>query len=285
MVDAQPNVHRRRLGLQLRALRKEAGLNLGEAALKLKLSGAPALSKIENGKQRVQPVAIPGFLEAYRCTDKERAAEVRGLATLASSAKRTSLLTKYHESVQSPFAEYVHLEELAKRAEVFTGTIPGLLQTEEYAYAMVAGSRKWSTDREIRRKVDLRIVRRTALTRDDPLHLWCVLDEAALRREIGGPEVMRQQFIHLTEVAEELPHVTIQVLPFAKGAHAGVDGAFTVLHFEAGPPVAVVEPMTTSLYLEEEEDIGRYETGFSHLRADALDPERSLVFIRNLIKD
>ena len=96
---------------------------------------------------------------------------------------------------------------------------------------------------------------------------------------------MRQQVTHLAQVAEELPQVTVQVLPFAKGAHAGVDGALTLLHFEAGPPVAIVEPMTTSLYLEEDRDIGRYETGFNHLRAAALDPEQSLAFIRRLTKD
>ncbi|GAA1919715.1 helix-turn-helix domain-containing protein [Streptantibioticus ferralitis] len=285
MVDAQPNVHRRRLGLELRALRKEAGLNLDDAASKLGLSGAPALSKIENGKQRVAPIAIAGFLEAYNCTDPARSAEIRSLATLASSGKRTSLLARYRDSVRDPFAEYVHLEELAKRAETFVYLLPGLLQTEEYAQAVVTGSRKWSTQRDIRKFVELRMKRQQALTRSEPLGLWCVLDEAALRREVGGPDVMRRQLQRLVEVSEELPHVAIQVLPFAKGAHAGMDGGFTLLHFEAGPPVAVVEPMTTSLYLEDDRDVGRYETGFNHLRAEALDTEQSLAFIRNMIKD
>ncbi len=285
MVDAQPNLHRRRLGMALRSLRKEADLNLGDAATRLKLSGSSALSKIENGKQRVPPISIAGFLEAYECTDPVRAAQIRVLATLASSAKRTSLLTRYRESVRDPFAEYVQLEEIARRAETFNLIVPGLLQTEEYAQAVVAGSRKWSTQRDVRKFVELRMVRQTALTRSDPLQLWCVLDEAVLRRQIGGPEVMRQQFARLAEVAETMTHVTIQVLPFGKGSHAGLDGEFTLLHFETGPPVAVVEPMTTSLYLEEDRDIGRYETSFDHLRADALDPEQSLVFIRDLIKD
>ena len=278
MVDAQPNLHRRRLGMALRSLRKEAGLNLGDAAEKLNLSGSPALSKIENGKQRVQPISVPGFLEAYECTDTARGAEIRALATLAASPKRTSLLTRYRDTVRdNPFAAYVHLEELARRAEVFHLIVPGLLQTEEYAHAMVSDSRKWSAQREIRNFVELRMMRQEALTRSDPLRLWCVIDEAALRRQVGGPQVMRNQLVRLVEAAEELSHVTLQVLPFAKGSHAGVDGAFTLLHFDAGPPVAVVEPMTTALYLEEEGDIGRYETSFDHLQADALDPERSLV--------
>lgn len=286
VVDAQPNLHRRRLGLELRALRKEAGLNLGDAAVKLGLSGAPALSKIENGKQRVAPIAIAGFLEAYECPkDSVRAAEIRAFASLASSGKRTSLLTRYRDTVRDPFAEYIHLEELAKRSETYANIVPGLLQTDAYAQAVVAGSRKWSVQRDIRKFVELRMARQRALTREEPLGLWCVLDEAALRRQVGGPEVMREQYRRLLEVAEGHPHVAIQVLQFEKGAHAGMDGPFTLLHFEAGPPVAVVEPMTTSLYLEEDSDVGRYETAFNHLRGEALDADQSLDFIRNLIKD
>lgn len=285
MVDAQPNLHRRRLGLELRALRKEAGLNLDDAASRLGLSGAPALSKIENGKQRVQPVAIPGFLEAYGCLDKARSSEIRSLASLASSGKRISLLSRYRDTVRDPFAEYIHLEELARRAESFAYLIPGLLQTEEYAQAVVAGSRKWSTQRDIKKFVELRMLRQQALTRRNPLSLWCVLDESALHREVGGPDVMRHQLERILEVSEELPHVDVQVLPFNKGAHAGMDGAFTLLHFEAGPPVAVVEPMTTSLYLEEDGDVGRYETGFNHLQAEALDVTDSSKFIHHMIKD
>ncbi|MFD6934667.1 helix-turn-helix domain-containing protein [Streptomyces goshikiensis] len=286
MVDAQPNLHRRRLGLELRALRKEAGFNLGDAATLLGLSGAPALSKIENGKQRVAPIAVAGFLETYNCPkDSARAAEIRVLASLASSGKRMSLLTRYRDTVRDPFAEYIHLEELAKRSETYGHIIPGLLQTDAYAQAVVAGSRKWSTQRDIRKFVELRMVRQRALTRDEPLGLWCVLDEAALRRQVGGPEVMREQYRRLLEVSEKLPHVAIQVLPFERGAHSAMDGAFVLLHFEAGPPVAVVEPMTTSLYLEEDNDVGRYETGFNHLRSEALDTDDSFAFIRNLIKD
>jgi transcriptional regulator with XRE-family HTH domain len=285
VADAQPNVHRRRLGLELRALRKESGLNLGDAASRLGLSGAPALSKIENGKQRVPAAAVAEFLHAYGCTDQARVAEIRKLAALAASARRTSILTRYRDAVRDPFAEYVHLEELATRAVMFTHLVPGLLQTEEYAQAVVSGSRKWSTQRDIHKFVELRMLRQRALTRSEPLALWCVLDEAALRRTVGGPEIMRRQFERLVEVAEGLPHVAVQILPFDKGAHAGMDGGFTLLHFEAGPPVAVVEPMTTSLYLEEDRDVGRYETALNHLRAESLAPEESLAFIRDLIKD
>ncbi|GAA2493553.1 helix-turn-helix transcriptional regulator [Streptomyces thermolineatus] len=285
MADAQPNLFRRRLGLELRSLRKRAGLSLVEASERLGLSGAPALSKIENGRQRVPPVSVPGFLEVYGVTDPEAGSEIRRLALLAASGKQTSLLAAYRESVRDPFAEYIHLEELALRAESFSYLIPGLLQTEEYAHAVVAGSRKWSTAKEIRSFVELRMVRQQALVREKPLGLWCILDEAALHRQVGGPAVMRRQLQRLLEAAESLPHVAIQVLPFRKGAHAGMDGPFTIMRFEAGPPIAVVEPMTTSLYLEDDADVERYETGFNHLRAESLDDEQSAELIHNLIKD
>ncbi|MDX2825420.1 helix-turn-helix transcriptional regulator [Streptomyces ipomoeae] len=285
MTDAQPNLHRRRLGLELRSLRKEAGMSLAEAAERLSLSGAPALSKIENGKQRVPPIALAGFFETYGLQDQTRIDNLRRLASLANTGKRSNLFDQYRQSIRDPFAEYLHLEELADKSETFTWLIPGLLQTEAYARAVVERSRKWQTDREISNFVALRMARQETLTRDNPLQLWCVLDESALQREVGGKHVMRAQLEHLLEVTADHRNVVIQVLAFTHGAHAGIDGPFHLLHFPAGPPVVVVEPMTTSLYLEEDSDVGRYETAFNHLRAEALDAEASQRYIHDLIKD
>ncbi len=285
MTDAQPNLHRRRLGLELRSLRKAARMSLAEAADRLSLSGAPALSKIENGKQRVPPIALAGFFEVYGLRDKDRVDKLRRLASLANSGRRTNLLDQYRQSIRDPFAEYLHLEELASKSDTFAWVIPGLLQTEDYARAVVERSRKWQTDREIDSFVELRMVRQKALSRENPLHLWCVLDESALQREVGGKHVMKAQLERLLDVTVQNKNVAVQVLPFAYGAHAGVDGPFHLLHFPAGPPVAVVEPMTTSLYLEEDSDIGRYETAFNHLRTEALDAEASQRYIHDLIKD
>lgn len=291
MTDAQPNLHRRRLGLELRALRGSSqsgqGMSLSEAAQRLGVAGAPALSKIENGKQRVPPIALAGFFEVYGPIDDERKAKIRNLASLASSGKRSNLLDEYKQTISDPFAEYLHLEELASRSETFTGIIPGLLQTKDYARTLVQRSRQWKTNRDIEAFVDLRMARQNALTREDPnpLHLWCVLDESALARVVGGKQVMRRQLEQLLDITEEHKHIAIQVLPFSYGAHAGIDGPFHLLHFPAGPPVAVVEPMTTALYLEEDSDIGRYETAFNHLRTEALSVEASRRFIHDKIKD
>lgn len=285
MTDAQPNLHRRRLGLELRSLRKAAGMSLAEAADRLSLSGAPALSKIENGKQRVPPIALAGFFEVYGLRDKDRVDKLRRLASLANSGRRTNLLDQYRQSIRDPFAEYLHLEELASKSDTFAWVVPGLLQTADYARAVVERSRKWQTDREIDSFVELRMVRQGALSRENPLHLWCVLDESALQREVGGKQVMKAQLERLLDVTAQNKNVAIQILPFAYGAHGGVDGPFHLLHFPAGPPVAVVEPMTTSLYLEEDSDIGRYETAFNHLRTEALDAEASQRYIHDVIKD
>ncbi|WP_409238363.1 helix-turn-helix domain-containing protein [Streptomyces sp. PA5.6] len=291
MTDAQPNLHRRRLGLELRALRSSSlggqGMSLTEAAQRLALSGAPALSKIENGKQRVPLIALAGFFEVYGPVDDERKDKIRALASLASSGKRSNLLDEYKNSIRDPFAEYLHLEVLASRSETFTWVIPGLLQTKDYARTLVKQSRKWSTDRDIDSFVDLRMARQKALTRTDtdPLHLWCVLDESALVRAVGGKQVMREQLEYLLNLTDEHKHIAIQVLPFAYGAHAGIDGPFHLLHFPAGPPLAVVEPMTTALYLEEDSYITRYETSFNHLRTEALSVEASRRFIHDKIKD
>ncbi|MGJ5899054.1 helix-turn-helix domain-containing protein [Streptomyces niveiscabiei] len=285
MTDAQPNLHRRRLGLELRALRKATGMSLTEAAERLCLSGASALSKIENGKQRVPGIALAGFFEVYGLQKKDRIEKIRKLASLANSNKRANLFDQYRQSVRDPFAEYLHLEELASKCETFAWIVPGLLQTPDYARVIVERSRKWQTAREISNFVELRMARQEALLRESPLHLWCVLDESALLREVGGKPVMKAQLEHLLAVTEEHKHVALQILPFSQGAHAGFDGPFHLLHFPVGPPVVVVEPMTTSLYLEEDSDIGRYEMAFGHLRSEALDTEASRRAIHDLIKD
>ncbi|WP_416973920.1 helix-turn-helix domain-containing protein [Streptomyces sp. 4F14] len=285
MTDAQPNLHRRRLGLELRALRKATGMSLTEAAERLCLSGASALSKIENGKQRVPGIALAGFFEVYGLQKKDRIEKIRKLTSLANSNKRANLFDQYRQSVRDPFAEYLHLEELASKCETFAWIVPGLLQTPDYARVIVERSRQWQTTREIDNFVELRMVRQQALFREEPLHLWCVLDESALLREVGEKHVMKAQLEHLLAVTEEHKHVTLQILPFTQGAHAGVDGQFHLLHFPVGAPVVVVESMTTAQYLEEDSDIGRYEMAFNHLRSEALDVGASKRHIHDLIKD
>ncbi|MBP0460173.1 helix-turn-helix domain-containing protein [Streptomyces bomunensis] len=286
VAEARPNVHRRRFGSALRSLRIAAGLSMDEAAERLGLSGKPALSKIENGKQRVSGLGLTAFLQVYGVDAEGTVSKVKGMASLAASGKRTNLLDEYKDAIRSQeFEEFLNLEGMASKAESYLHVVPGLLQTEDYATAIVDSSHKWPSKREIKQFVALRMARQAALTRESPIEFWCILDESALRRTAGGPEVMRGQLRKLLDVTEPGGNVAIQVLPFSAGAHAGIDGSFQLLHFHVGPPVAVVESMTTSLYLEEDRDIGRYEAALDFLRAQALDGQASRRFIHDLIKD
>lgn len=286
MADAKPTLMRRRLGLALRTLRQRAGLSLQEASGRLGMSGPPVLSKIENGKMRVPVASLDAYFEIYDVPEG-RKPEIRKLASLASSGRRGNLINQYKDAVDDPFADYLELEELANHADLYASQIiPGLLQTEEYAHAVVGSGIRWRTKREVSTFVELRMRRQAVLRRDAPLIFWCVLDEATLRRGVGGKEILRAQLRHLLDVEDELPHVQLQVMPFGMGAHAGVsNGSYSVFRFDTGDPVVVVEPLTTSLYLEEDAHVGQYELAFNLLRAGALGTEESRTFIHEINKE
>jgi transcriptional regulator with XRE-family HTH domain len=280
---------RRRLGLALRTLRQRTGLNLQDASEKLGLSGPPVLSKIENGKMRVQVSALDKYFHVYEVSDDRRREEIRKLASMASSGRRANLFSQYRDAIDELFAGYLELEDLASHADLYASTlIPGLLQTEAYAHAVVSAGTRWHTKREVRSFVELRMRRQAVLRRDDsPLHLWCVLDEATLRRTIGGKSALVEQLRHILNTLDELPHVQVQVMPFARGEHpgAGTGGAYSVFRFDSGDPIVVVEPLTTSLYLEEDAHVGRYDTAFNLLRAAALGTHESREFIQKIIEE
>ncbi|MFH9606872.1 helix-turn-helix domain-containing protein [Streptomyces sp. NPDC017448] len=284
MTEAGPTVHRRLLGQALRGLRESAGLSQASAAAQLGIQTS-ALSKIENGKQRVFPIQLPSYFRVYRCEDTPEAEQIRQLASLAASGKRSNLLTLYSNVVQSQFAPYLAMEELADKHDGYSWVVPGLLQTEDYARALVKRSHQWRSPKKIKDFVDLRMARQKILHRDNPPQIWTVLDEAALRRVVGRPHVMRKQLERLLEASESTPHLHIQVLPFNFGAHSGIDGPFQILYFPAGPPVVVVESMTSALYLEEVSDVSRYETAINYLRTESLGADASRQFIHNVLKE
>ncbi|MEU0739288.1 helix-turn-helix transcriptional regulator [Streptomyces sp. NPDC006134] len=286
MVEARPNVHRRRFGSLMRSLRRSAGLSLEEAAERLGLSGKPALSKIENGKQRVSGLGLTAFFSVYGVESEETRAKVRAMAAQAASGKRTNLLHEYREAVQTDgFEDFLYLEGMAIRSEALLTMIPGLLQTEAYATSIVERSQVWSSKREVARFVELRLARQAVLSREDPLDLHCILDESALRRVVGGPKVMKEQLEYLLTVMDERSNVVVQVLPFEAGAHAAIDGPFQLLEFEVGSPIVVVETKTTSVYFEEDGDVDRYRSALDSLRTQALDAQASRRYIQELTKD
>ncbi|MCD9142882.1 helix-turn-helix domain-containing protein [Streptomyces albireticuli] len=280
MADITPTLLRRRLGAALKTLRVRSGLNLADGAKLLGVS-SPTLSKVENGRQRTDPER---FFTAYGVTDAERVEEVREIAKLADSSRHQSLYVQYKDVISDRFADFLEMEQIATGIDLYGALlIPGVLQTVEYASAAIGGISVLRTAREARASTELRMKRQEVLT-SSSLALRCVLDEASLRRELGGPSVLRQQLEHLLTVSRQ-PNVELQVIPFKAGMHTGLDGAYTVFHFEVGSPVVAVEPLTTSHYLEEDDQVARYDVAFDRLRTQALDPEASRDFIARIAEE
>jgi hypothetical protein len=187
----------------------------------------------------------------------------------------------YADALPSWFGDYVGLEDGAKSKLIYENQlVPSLMQTGDYAVAITRAARPWVDDDEVERQVAARTTRQALLTAPDPLQVWAVLDEAVLRRKVGGAATMRAQLLRLGEISA-LPNVTLQVIPFDAGAHASMGTSFSLLHFpEAGDsPIVYIENHTSSQYLETRAEIERYTLVFDHLRASALSPERSADFI------
>ncbi|MEU2872393.1 helix-turn-helix transcriptional regulator [Streptomyces olivoreticuli] len=289
MSDAKPTMLRRRLGAILKTMRVRTGLNLAEAAKLLGLAGPPALSKIENGKQRPD---LEKFFTVYGVKDAVRIAETMEIARLSDSARQRRIFTQFRDVIRPQFADFLELEEIATHTDTYAAlAIPGLLQTAAYANAIIQGGSVWSTARDVRDFVELRMKRQDvlALTPADeasrtPLTLRCVLDEACLRRAVGGPDALQGQLEHLL-LLSKLPNIELRVLPFTTGAHTGMDGSFTIFHLAAGEPVVAVEPLTHSLYLDEDARVARYTHAFEYLLDQALAPASSRDFITRIAKE
>ena len=191
----------------------------------------------------------------------------------------------WHEYTDLPLSAFVGLEAAASSMSTYAAqVIPGLFQTREYARAVIRGIHHSLASDDIERQVELRMERQSLLTADDPPKLWVVVDEAAVRRQVGGPEVMREQIENLIKIGS-FPNVTLQILPFAKGEHAGLDGAFMIVGFpeQADPNMVYIENTAAKdLYVEDTDVVREYDVLFDHLRASALSPTESVSFLRGL---
>ncbi len=237
------------------------------------------VSRIETSKVGVTPKDVGRLLDLYELTPSKR----EELLDLARDSQKKGWWHAYGD-LPTEYATYIGLEAEATSIRSFAPEIiPGLLQTEDYARAVIRAALIISPQREVERRVEVRMARQKLLSQDRPLRLWAIIDEAALCRVVGGSEVMRSQLERLLEAAE-LPHVTLQVLPFSVGAHAATSGGFEVLEFPvpADPDVAFLENLTGSLYVEHEMDVYRYTLAFDHLRAKALDPDESCRLIAEM---
>jgi transcriptional regulator with XRE-family HTH domain len=274
-----PTVRRRRLGLELRRLREAAGITIEVVAERLECSSSK-VSRIETGHSGATPRDVRDMLAVYGVTGP--AADE--LVQIAREARQKGWWHLYGTVLTGA---YVGLEAAASSIEQYEAqVVPGLLQVPEYARTMIRKARPDITESEVERRVRVRMARQSLVSQDDPLHLAVVLDEAVFHRLVGGLAVMRRQLDHLMMIGGR-SNVTLQVLPFAVGAHAGMDGSFAILGYDdpADPDVVFAENAAGGLFLEKDEELRRYHGIFDQLRTSALQPDQSAEFIAARAKE
>jgi transcriptional regulator with XRE-family HTH domain len=280
--EHSPTVRRRRLALELRRLREAARLTCEEVAEHLECS-ASKISRVETGRVSVSPRDVRDMLELYGVPAVQR----ESLVQLARDSRQKGWWHAYSDTMQPQMATYIGLESAASEIRIYeVSLIPGLLQTEDYARAVIRAGMVNSPAEDIERRVSLLMARQPAVVRDDPPKVWAVLDEAALRRRVGGSGLMRLQLEHLLAQAA-LPNVAVQVIPFAGGAHPAMGRPFIILVFpeRVDTDVVYLEDLTSALYLEDVAEVDRYNVFFNHLRATALSFDDSAALITSVLKE
>ena len=280
--EHSPTVRRRRLALELRRLREAAKLTCEEVAEHLECS-ASKISRVETGRVSVSPRDVRDMLELYGVPADQR----ESLVQLARDSRQKGWWHAYSDTMQPQMATYIGLESAASEIRIYeVSLIPGLLQTEDYARAVIRAGMVNSPAEDIERRVSLLMARQPAVIRDDPPKVWAVLDEAALRRRVGGSGLMRLQLEHLLAQAA-LPNVAVQVIPFAGGAHPAMGRPFIILVFpeRVDTDVVYLEDLTSALYLEDVAEVDRYNVFFNHLRATALSFDDSAALITSVLKE
>ncbi|MFP3991821.1 helix-turn-helix transcriptional regulator [Streptomyces sp. E11-3] len=279
--NVNPTVRRRRLGQELRRLRELKGMTAEEVAERLLVSQSK-ISRLENGRRSISQRDVRDLCGVYEVDDH------RIVDSLMQMAKDSRQQGWWHAYGDIPYSVYIGLETDAASLRVYEPqVVSGLLQTRAYAEALINGALPETTPTDIEKRVQVRMRRQDRINAEEsPLRLWAVLDEAALRRTVGDRQVMIDQLDHLVEVSQ-LPHVTVQVMPFTMGAHPGVNGQYAVLEFPdaADSSVVYIEGVTSDLYLEKAHDVQKYSVMYEHLRAQALNVDQTRQFITEIAKE
>ncbi|SDM93850.1 helix-turn-helix domain-containing protein [Streptomyces wuyuanensis] len=278
--NVNPTVRRRRLGQELRRLRELKGMTAEEVADRLLVSQSK-ISRLENGRRSISQRDVRDLCGVYEVEDH------RVVDSLMQMAKDSRQQGWWHAFGDIPYSVYIGLETDAASLRVYEPQIvPGLLQTRGYAEALITGALPETPSSDVEKRVQVRVRRQERIASDEsPLRLWAVVDEAALRRVVGNKEMMREQLEHLVEQSQ-LPHVTVQVLPFSMGAHPGITGHYAILEFPdaSDSSVVYIEGVTSDLYLEKANDVHKYTVMYEHLRAQALNVEQTREFIEDIAK-
>jgi transcriptional regulator with XRE-family HTH domain len=278
-----PTVLRRLLGAQLRRLRERQGITREEAGYAIRASGSK-MSRLELGRVGFKERDVADLLTLYGVNDETDRATLLGLAQDANSP---GWWHRYGDILPGWFETYVGLEEAAALVRTYElQFIPGLLQTEDYARAVIALGNSSSPPQEIEQRVGLRMTRQKILARGDAPRLWAVVDEAALRRPIGGRDVMRGQIERLIE-ATKMPGIILQVLPFRVGGHTAEAGAFTILRFPESdlPDVVYVEQLTSALYLDRRDDVDAYMEAMERLCVVSAPPDNTAEILSRILQE
>ncbi|MFY7065715.1 helix-turn-helix domain-containing protein [Nocardiopsis changdeensis] len=282
-MGSSPTVWRRWLAHELKRLREEAGLSRKEVSTALRCTTGK-LHYIETAVVPPRTRDLEEILfDLYRVPQDHREHYLQA----ARNAKKKGWWEHHSETVPKWFSLYLGLEQGASEIYAWeTQLLPGLLQTHAYATALMENGTAELGEEEIRRRVDIRMSRQKILEGDEPIRLWAVLDEAALQRNVGGAEVMREQLAHLLEMSQR-PKVTLQVLPQRSGAHPGMMGSFSILGFPAtiDSGVIYIEHRTGSIYLEQPMEIKEHQIAFEHLRLAALKPAQSRLRLQEIMEE
>ncbi|MGW7072660.1 helix-turn-helix domain-containing protein [Streptomyces sp. NPDC054855] len=278
-----PTVGQVVLGRRLQDLRERAGLKREEAARILRVAPA-TVRRMEMAEVALKIPYLQLLLKSYGVGDDEADAFV----TLAEEANKPGWWQRFHDILPGWFSMYVSLEGAAGLIRSYEPHfVPGLLQTEEYARGVMrSGAIGQTNPEDIERYVALRMERQSLLTREDAPRVWVVMDETALLRPVGGPEVMREQIDKLLE-AVELPHVTLQIAPFAAGPHPGTYGPFVLFRFAMAelPDMVYSEYLTGAVYLDARSEVATHLEVMDRMAAQAATAHRTKEILRDLRKE
>jgi hypothetical protein len=278
-----PTALRMLLGAHLRRLREESGFSREDAGWEIRASESK-ISRMELGRVSFKERDIADLLTLYGVAGDER--EV--LLARVRDANSLPWWHPYSDVTPNWFHRYLGLEATAALIRTYeVQFVPGLLQTEDYARAVVRLGHGSARDEEVERRVQLRLQRQQVLTQPDAPTFWAVVDEAALRRPVGGHKIMRDQLEAVMGVVTKTSNVRLQVVPLAAGGHAAAGGSFTILRFshEDLPDLVYIEQLTSALYLDKREDVEQYFDAVNRLYVTAAPPEQTVDILSQVIAD
>lgn len=278
-----PTARRLQLGARLRNLREARGISRADAGWAIR-SSESKISRMELGRVGFKERDLVDLLRLYGMDTED---EQERLLTLAREANAPGWWQAYSDVLSPWFQTYLDLEQAAELIRTYeVQFVPGLLQTEAYARAVIGLGPGTLSDDQIDRRVELRMARARILARPDPPRLWAVIDEAVLRRPIGGAKVLRAQIESLLH-ATDLPNVRLQVIPFRVGGHPAAGGAFSILRFPHPDlsDVVYLEYLTNAVYLEKPEDLDLYAATAGQLFIEAEPPQHTPLILRQWLRD